>query len=146
MNTEKQKILDMLAQGQINADEAARLLECLEEAPAAGRAAQPVSGEPRPQGRLSGKKLRVEVKGDMEEGKKMDVNVSVPLALARYVDNLIASCLPDAANQELMKQGINLRQINIGQLAEALEDLDEDIVNADIKQDEMDLKVRVYVE
>ena len=134
----------MLSQGQISAEEAARLLECLDE-PEAGREMQPFEG-PRSQARLTGKKLRVEVKGYMEDGKKMDVNVSVPLVLARYVDNLIASCLPDAAYQELMKQGINLRQINISQLVDALENLDEDIVNADIKQDEMDLKVRVYVE
>jgi hypothetical protein len=157
MNTEKQTILDMLAQGKISADEAARLLECLEPPGEKGAPGNknmllicdepsPTREGPRPNGRLTGKKLRVEVKGFMEDGKKMDVNVSVPLVLARYVDNLIASCLPEAAHEELAKQGINLRQINIGQLVDALEDLDEDIVNADVKQDEMDLKVRVYVE
>ena len=145
MNTEKQKILDMLAQGKINADEAARLLECLEE-PGAAKDTPPAAEKPRSNERLSGKKLRVEVKGYMEDGKKMDVNVSVPLVLARYVDNIIVACVPDVAHEELAKQGINLRQINIGQLVDALEDLDEDIVNADIKQDEIDLKVRVYVE
>ena len=144
MSSEKQKILDMLAEGKISADEAGKLLECLE--PPGVMDVQLASEEPRPNGRLTGKKLRVEVKGYAEDGKKMDVNVSVPLVLARYVDNLIASCLPQAAHEELAKQGINLRQINIGQLVDALEDLDEDIVNADVKQDEMDLKVRVYVE
>jgi len=144
MNVEKQKILDMLAEGKISAEEAGKLLECLETPEVAD--VRLASEETRPNGRLSGKKLRVEVKGFMDDGKKMDVNVSVPLVLARYVDNLIASCLPQAAHEELAKQGINLRQLNIGQLVDALEDLDEDIVNADIKQDEMDLKVRVYVE
>jgi len=144
MTTEKQKILDMLEQGKVSADEAARLLECLEEP--GDKDARPASEEPRRNERLTGKKLRVDVKGFAEDGKKMDVNVSVPLVLARYVDNLLVSCLPEAAHEELSKQGINLRQINIGQLVDALEDLDEDIVNADIKQDEMDLKVRVYVE
>jgi len=143
MNTEKQKVLDLLAQGQISAEEAARLLECLDE-PEAGMT--PAAREARSPSRLQGKKLRVQAKGNTEDNKKMDVNVSVPLVLARYVDDLIASCLPEAANQELMKQGINLRQLNISQLVEALENLDEDIVNADIKQDDMDLKVRVYVE
>jgi hypothetical protein len=145
MNAEKQKVLDMLAQGKISADEAAKLLECL-ETPDEVRETNIVSEKPPINGRLTGKKLRVEVKGHDENGKKMDINVSVPLVLARYVDDLIASCLPEAANQELMKQGINLRQLNIGQLINALENLDEDIVNADINQDAMDLKVRVYVE
>ncbi|MCL1816321.1 MAG: hypothetical protein FWG43_01790 [Clostridiales bacterium] len=153
MNDEKQKVLDMLGQGQINADEAARLLECLDipsaqEEQAAGEGTQLISreGTRSANNRLTGKKLRVEVKGHVEKDKKMDINVSVPLVLARYVDDLLASCLPEAANRELMAQGINLRQLNISQLVDALESLDEDIVNADINQDDMKLKVRVYVE
>lgn len=142
MNAEKQKVLEMLSQGQINAEEAARLLECLEE-PNGRAAAVGVIGSNE---RFKGKKLRVKVNGEMEEDKKMDVNVSVPLALAGYVDDLISSCLPEAANRELMAQGINLRQLNIGRLVETLENLEEDIVNADIDQDKMDIKVRVYVE
>jgi len=144
MNTEKKTVLDMLAQGRINAEEAARLLESLEEPD--GMNSPPADNEARQNMRNKGKKLRVQVKGYAEDGKKRDVNVGVPLALARYVDDLIASCLPEAANRELMKQGINLRQINIGQLADTLENLDEDIVNADLAQGDMDLKVRVYVE
>ena len=144
MNKEKQTVLDMLAQGRINTDEAARLLESLDEAD--DRNFLSDGGERRSRSRHKGKKLRVQVKGYTEEGKKMDVNVGVPLAVARYVDNLIASCLPEAAHIELIKQGINLRDLNISQLADTLEDIDEDIVNANINQDKMDLKVRVYVE
>jgi len=144
MNTEKQTILDMLAQGRINTDEAARLLESLDEAD--DRNFRSDSGEGRPHTRHKGKKLRVQVKGHTEEGKKMDVNVGVPLALARYVDNLIASCLPEAVHSELVKQGINLRNLNISKLADTLEDIEEDIVNADLNQDKMDIRVRVYVE
>ena len=144
MNTEKRKILDMLAQGRINADEAARLMECLDEPD--GGDSLPAVSETRPNGHAKGRKLRVQVKGFTEECKKVDVNVGVPLALAGYVDNLIASCLPEAADRELMKQGINLRQLKIGQLANTLENLDEDIVNADINQGDINMKVRVYVE
>jgi hypothetical protein len=144
MNTEKQKVLDMLAQGWINADEAARLLERLDEP--GDLASLPADGESRTNRQARGRKLRVQVKGFMEEGKKVDVDVGVPLALARYVDNLVASCLPEAANRELMKQGIDLRRLKIGQLADTLENLDEDIVNADINQEGTDMKVRVYVE
>ena len=149
MNTEKQKVLELLAQGQINAEEAAKLLECLEE-PEAKDSKQPAAvGVIGVNEQLKGKKLRVQVNGytkEKNDTQKIDVNVSVPLVLARYVDNLIASCLPEAANRELLAQGINLRQLNIGQLIDALENLDEDIINADIKQDGTDLTVRVYVE
>ena len=144
MNTEKKTVLDMLAQGQINSDEAVRLLESLDEP--SGRNSPPADNEARQNMRNKGKKLRVQVKGYVEVGKKMDVDASVPLALARYVDGLIASCLPEAANRKLIEHGINLRQINIGQLADTLENLDNDIVNADIAQGDMELKVRVYVE
>ncbi|MCL1974594.1 MAG: hypothetical protein FWG61_00360 [Firmicutes bacterium] len=144
MNTEKQKVLDLLSQGQITPEEAAKLLDCLDE-PENDESFQ-TNMEKRGNIRLQGKKLRVQVKGFTEKDKKMDVNVSVPLVLARYVDDLIASCLPEAANRELIAQGINLRQLNISQLVDALESLDEDIVNADIRQEDMDLKVRVYVE
>ena len=144
MDTERQKVLDMLSKGQISAEEAARLLESLEEA--AGGGLRAIGEATRSDARFKGKKLRVKVNGYMERDKKVNVNVSVPLTLASYVDNLIASCLPEAANRELMDQGINLRQLNIGQLVDALENLDEDIVNADIDQDDMSLTVRVYVE
>ena len=149
MNTEKQKVLDMLAQGQINAEEAAGLLSCLEEPEDKGAWRPAAVGVIGSSERLKGKKLRVQVNGytkEKNDTQKIDVNVSVPLVLARYVDNLIASCLPEAANRELLAQGINLRQLNIGQLIDALENLDEDIVNADIKQEGTDLTVRVYVE
>ena len=144
MNAEKQQVLDMLSQGKINAEEAARLLEYLEEP--SDKESIPANEAPRSKARLRGKKLRVLVKGNTQEDKKMDVNVSVPLVLAGYVDDLILACLPEAANRELMAQGINLRQLNLGRLVETLESLDEDIVNADINQDDIDLKVRVYVE
>jgi len=146
MNKEKQMVLDMLAQGRINTDEAARLLESLEETDSGNFRSADGEGRQHLRNNGRGKKLRVQVKGYSEEGKKMDVNVGVPLAVARYVDNFIASCLPEAAHIELIKQGINLRDLNISQLADTLEDIDEDIVNAEINQDKMDLKVRVYVE
>ena len=146
MNKEKQTVLDMLAQGRINTDEAARLLENLEETDGGNFRSADRDERHHLRNKGKGKKLRVQVKGYNEEGKKMNVNVGVPLALARYVDKLIASCLPEVANRELIKQGINLRDLNISQLADTLEDIDEDIVNADINQDKMDLKVRVYVE
>lgn len=145
MNSEQQKVLDMLEKGTINAEEATRLLDCLEENNEKERTAE--SGRVQQNAkRMKGKKLRVEVNGSTEESKEIHVNVSVPLVLARYADNIIANCVPASANDELSKQGIDLRHLNISQIVDTFEDLDEDIVNVDLDQDETCMKVRVYVQ
>jgi hypothetical protein len=143
--SDKQQVLEMLATGKISADEAARLLESLEDAHSRSAAAE---SERRQHDavRMQGKKLRVEVNGFVEVNKKINVNVSIPLILARHVDNLLANCMPDEAHTELIKQGIDLRKLNISQIVDTFEDLEEDIVNADIDHDDACLKVRVYVE
>ena len=144
MVSEKQNILDMLESGKISAQEAGELLECLEkdEQPEQmGRErSQSVSGS------LRGKKLRVEVNGHSKEAQKIFVNVSVPLALARIADNIIEKCIPETAEKELKKQGIDIKALNISEIIETMESLDEDIVNADIDSEEGKFKVRIYVE
>ena len=82
----------------------------------------------------------------MEGGKKINVNVSVPLVLARYADNILNNCVPKEVNEELKGKGIDLYALNIGQIVDMFESLEEDIVNVDMDQDGNDLKVRVYVD
>lgn len=142
--SDKQQILEMMANGKISAEEASRLLESLEDSESLPVAVE--TGRQYDAARMRGKKLRVEVDGFVEGNKKINVNVSIPLVLARYVDNLLANCMPNEAHAELAKQGIDLRKLNISQIVDTFEDLEEDIVNADIDQDDTCLKVRVYVE
>ncbi|WP_040198174.1 SHOCT-like domain-containing protein [Candidatus Soleaferrea massiliensis] len=142
MNSEKQKVLEMLANGTISAEEAERLLECLEEDAKKEAAGIRLQKDDRTQG----KKLRVQVNGCTEEDGKINVNVSVPLVLARYADNIIANCIPASADKELKENGFDLRSLKIGEIIDTIENLDEDIANVDIVQDATDLKVRVYVE
>ncbi len=149
MSNEKLKILEMLESGKITAQEAEQLLDALGSEPKeAGQSAQatiePLS-PPRPAG-AKGKKLRVYVIGDTEKDKNMNVNVAVPMALARLVDNVIQNCIPAEALSEMKKQGVDLEAIRFSELVSTLENLDEDIVNADIKGDGADFRVRVYVE
>lgn len=144
MHEEKKKVLDILAQGNITAEEAARLLDCLDEETISAPRAEAVHQQGN-NANLRGKKLRVKVDG-VAEGNKVDVNVSVPLVLARYADHIIASCVPADVNKDLASKGIDLRQLNIGQIVDTIESLDEDIVNVDVEQDDTDIKVRVYVE
>ncbi|MDL2217549.1 hypothetical protein LJC27_02710 [Christensenellaceae bacterium OttesenSCG-928-M15] len=150
MNSERLKVLEILAKGNISAEEAAKLLDVLDEKQKEATAASepPRTAEPARHGddRLRGKKLRVAVNGNMPDMQNMNVDVSIPLVLARFADDIIANCIPHEADEELKKSGINLRSLNIGKIVDTFESLDEDIVNADIDQDDTKLKVRVYVE
>lgn len=143
MDNERLKVLELLEKGAVSAEEATRLLDAIDEKHNKEEKRMQLAQENR---NIQGKKLRVEVLGDTEETKNMNVNVSIPLVLARHVDDIIANLVPNAANEELKKEGIDLRGIKLGAIVDSLEGLDEDIVNADIDQEENHLKVRVYVE
>ena len=146
MNSEKQKILEMLENGSISAQEAAQLLDCLGDDKEQKPGERPVEAVPGIKNKNSGKKIRIMVKGADPENKKIDVNVSVPMALARMVDGIVENCLPDSANKELAKQGINLKALKLGELMDTMETLDEDIVDVDIDGEDTKMKVKVYVE
>ena len=152
MASEKERIVKLLEDGKISAEDAARLLEALGERGGEAPRQMP-GGDNREAGRplsdnpeLKGKKLRVKVMGSMEEMEGVNVNVAVPLALAGLVDNIITSVIPKEVSKELESEGINLKGLNLGGLVGALSDLDEDIVNVDLDKDGKELKVRVHVE
>ena len=92
--SERRKILDMLAAGQVTPDEAEELLSALgpAEAPPAARA-------PKAAARL----LRIHV--DAEGEAKIRVNV--PLALAKFATKFI----PKEAQGQLELQGIDLAEL-----------------------------------
>jgi hypothetical protein len=136
MANEKERIIKMLEEGKISADDAAKLLSLLgaEDEPKPKTSVNPA---------LKGKKLRCIVDIDGDENVK--VNVALPLALAKIADGIITNVIPKEATRELEAQGINLTAINLAEIVDNLTDLDEDIVNVDIDGDET-IKVKVYVE
>ncbi len=142
MNSEKQKILDMIDQGTVSAADGARLLECLTDTEEKEQERVQMTAR-----RMKGKKLRVEVNG-VDKGSKMHVNVSVPLVLAKYADNIIQTCVPQSAMEGMRKEGFDLKSLNIAAIVDVFEDIDEDIVNVEIAEPEenTDMKVRIYVE
>src|SRR6266568_7196112 len=101
MNEDRRKILQMLAEGQINADEAERLLAALEK------------GQPVEQAQRRPKYLRVVVQS--EEDTK--VNVRAPMQLLRAGVRL-ASLIPPQArarvDEAMRKRGVtlDLAQVN----------------------------------
>ncbi|GID92093.1 hypothetical protein ACFQFC_03655 [Amorphoplanes digitatis] len=142
MNDNRMHILQMLAEGQISADEADSLIAALDKQPAAPatRAAETNVNNP--------KYLRVLVE-EQESGADAPtkVNIRVPLSLLRAGVKL-ASLLPNGAkekvNEALRKNGVD---IDVTQLKpEDLEDLVVHLGDLTIDVEEKDTKVRIFAE
>jgi hypothetical protein len=147
MTEERRQILEMLATGKINADEADRLLGALNGASSAASATATTNATSP---RATPKYVRVMV--DAKEGKDdkpVHINVRVPIALLR-AGVRIASLIPPRAqervNEELRKNGMDLdvsqiKPENINELIDQLQDL-----SIDVDQPSDDVKIRVYTE
>jgi hypothetical protein len=144
VNENRRQILEMLAAGQITAEEAERLLAALDksETPPAGPAAESAP-KPKP------KYLRVLVRSD--EGHNPNdpstVNIRVPMQLLRAGVRL-ASLIPVQArehiNNAMRDQGVpfDIAQVkpeNLEELIDTLDDLTVDV-------DQRNAKVRVFCE
>ena len=136
MSQETKKVLEMLASGQITADEAEKLLEKLGAsgtAPAAPAASEEASGAaPKP------RFLRVVV----DSPDRDQVNVRVPLAILRTGIKLLA-VLPSKVSERLVEGGIDLSALRDLHREELVEHLRELHVDVDSKNGE---KVRIFCE
>ncbi len=153
MNEHRRQILEMLAAGKVNADEAERLLAAIENdpVPVAGDYSDSVSRLRTAVVKTRAKYLRVLVEADESmTGIKgsTTVNVRVPMQLLRAGVRL-ASLIPVQAHQQLddafMRHGVplTLSQIkpeNLEELVDHLEDLTVDVDGHD------GVKVRVFSE
>jgi hypothetical protein len=143
MNDDRRSILDMLAAGRINADEAGRLLAALERT-----SAPPPGGEAFPSNRPKARYLRVVVDSDEPgEGGPTKVNVRVPMQLLRAGVRL-SSIIPPRAREEvnaaLRREGVSfdINQIRPENLEELVEQLGELTVDVDQER----TRVRVFCE
>ncbi|HET7206857.1 MAG TPA: hypothetical protein VFI95_09800 [Terriglobales bacterium] len=133
MIAERKKILEMLAQGKITADEADQLLEKIgsgsnQETKGAGGS----STSPKP------KFLRIVVNSPDRD----QVNVRVPLAFMSTGMKLLA-VLPPRVSEKLAEKGIDLaalEDLKNGALLEAVQNLNVDVDAHDGK------KVQIYCE
>lgn len=142
MNDNRLHVLQMLAAGQVSAEEADRLIAALDKQPtaSAARAAEVTASNPR--------YLRVFVEEHETGGDTpTKVNIRVPFQLLRAgvrLASLIPNGAKDQINEALRKNGV---PIDITQLKP--EDLDELVVHlADLSIDveEKDTKVRIFAE
>jgi Fe-S-cluster formation regulator IscX/YfhJ len=140
MSENQKRILDMLAEGKISADEAQKLLAAI-----GSGGDEPKSTPPR-----DAKYLRVVIHPDPDSPKNEDVkkvNLRIPLSLVRAgikFTSLIPADASGQINAALKEKGIdfdvrNLKPEELEALIMALHDLEVDIENG--KE-----KVHVYVE
>lgn len=146
MSESRRKVLEMLAQGKVNTDQAERLIAALEKDDAENGSA--VATEVRPATKF--KYLRVLVDG-VEEGGPLKVNVRVPLQLLRAgvkLASLIPTQAQDSVNQALRREGIglDLAQIKPENLEEVIDSLGELTVDVDVNDHTDKMKVRVFCE
>ncbi len=142
MKDERRQILQMLADGKINADEAERLLTALEGDGGSGAAAPARKPGGRP------KYLRVLVDAeDHQTGKPVKVNIRVPVQLMRAgvrLSSLMPSQARDKVNEALREKGI---PVDVSQLKpDNLEDLLDHLNDLTVDVDQEKAKVRVFCE
>ncbi len=137
MSDDRTRILNMLAEGKITADEAARLLDALGSAPGGERGdANAVKESPR--------FMCVQVTDDEDR-----VDVRLPLALIRAgmkIKNLLPEHASDQIQAKMNAHGVrfdldNLNDKNIDDLIEALTQMSVDVSAAGGTE-----KVRVFCE
>jgi hypothetical protein len=142
MSENRRQVLQMLAAGQITADEAERLIAALEKDSPNGTSANGSVGRSR----AKAKYLRVMVESeDGYDQGPVKVNIRVPLQLLRSGVKLV-SLIPAPARQHvnaaLHEQGIpfDLTQIKPENLEELVDQLN------DVDQPNNKVKVRVFCE
>ena len=143
MNEDRRKILEILAQGKITADEAERLIAALEKSPSAPGAANGngTSSKSKPN------YLRLVVSDEDKQGRPVRVNIRVPVKLLRAgvkLTSLVPAQARDQVNAALHREGLpfDLNQITSENLEEIIEQLDELTIDVDDRK----TKVRFFCE
>ena len=140
MNEDRKRILTMLADGKITADEAERLLDAM--GPRGAPTTYVANGSNNPP-----KYFRVEVNANDGAGGPTKVNVRVPMQLLRAgvrLGSLIPPRARDQVNAALAREGI---PFDINQVKpENLEELIEHLAGVTVDVDDPNAKVRVYCE
>ena len=115
MNEEKMRILEMLQDGKINAEETEKLLAALGEEESAAIEATNMGNR---NGRVgTGQKSKKHLRIIVNEGGKEKVNMSVPLGIAKSLLNFV----PQSAKDKMAEQDIDLNALN-----KTIDDLSEE--------------------
>jgi hypothetical protein len=142
MNEEALKILKMIEDGKISAEEGKKLLEALNDAPE--EAEKPLkSAAPEKKNRIL--RVVVDTRGQGEEDARVRVNV--PLDVARKLAKFTA-IIPKDAKEEMRDNGIDIDSIDIEGLIEMFlnGEIDENLVDVETGNNGKGASVKVYVD
>ncbi|MBN2353303.1 MAG: hypothetical protein JXD23_12080 [Spirochaetales bacterium] len=121
MDQERLKILKMVEEKKLSADDAAKLIDALDGTRSSREAARSSAG--RPVSDRPGRLLRLKV-SDQESGRAR-VNLSIPVGIAHVIKSLV----PPQEMEKLERQGFNLNAIldaidgnTVGKVFEAEDD------------------------
>lgn len=107
---ETKKILEMIESGKMTATEGMELLKAME-----------AGGEKNQLSKKKYKGLRIQVKAKEDN---MDINVNIPLALLKFISGFVNSVekfIPDEANNKIKNAGIELKELDLKAIVEAIE-------------------------
>lgn len=136
---DKQKILKMVEDGKISAQEALDLIEAL--------GIEEEIKEPKPSVKGKNKMFRIRIDAGEKGGGKAKVNINIPLSVAKKLTSL-TKVIPQSAKDEMEKGGFNIDELNINEILDAISsgEMDESIVDIDADGDEGGAKVKIYVD
>ena len=146
MNENRRTILEMLAAGKINAEEAERLIAALEKEQPVGSAGNGTESRAK----TARKYIHVVVNEDDSKGDNpTKANIRVPIQLLRAgvrLGSLIPAQAQFHVNAALREQGISfdLSQVKTENLEKLIEHLDD--ITLDIGQKNKNVKVRIFCE
>lgn len=140
MSQETMKILELLEEGKVTRQEAAELLNSLDDRRASEEASPAVAANAK-------RFLRVRVNGD-----KTKVNVNVPLNLIKVATQIADASMkwiPQEAHDQMKKQGIDLSKIDFNEIINLVDQGLSDGRLVDIEtedEEEGRTKVEIYVD
>ncbi len=140
MNEESMKILKMIQDGKITADQGRLLLEAMND----DDTAKPrKTAAPDKKNKIL--RVIVDARGDGMDNAKVRVNV--PLEVAKKLVGLTA-LIPKEAKNEMLESGIDIDAINLEELIGMFQDglIDENLVDIEAGDSGKGASIRVYVD
>lgn len=142
---DRRRILDMLAEGKVTAEEAGLLLEQL--GASTSPAAPPVYHPDAPTAEGGPRMVRVRVYVvEANNPKPTNVTINLPLKAARIAGRMAQTMMPEQGRNALRKEGIDLSEMDLVELIDALAETGGDIINVTHEDGDTVATVRIYVE
>lgn len=141
---EKKKILKMVEDGKITAQEALELIEAMGNETKKEETVERFSSK--------GKKrmFRIRIDASETDGKdRAKVNINIPLSVARKLTSL-THMIPDSAKADMKREGVDIDELNLAELLDALDEsgMEESLVDIDATEGDGKggAKVKIYVD